>query len=106
MEGGGCTLVEGSIDGEQGSCRHWENKCAGDPELEMATKISKDLADYGETPNVGFSCKRCEYHSIAKATDSQGRPLFCNQGAFRVMGDACCALNDTKGMKTDFKEGS
>jgi hypothetical protein len=106
MEGGGCTLVEGPIDGAHGSCRHWENKCAGDPELEMATKISKDMADYGETPNVGFSCKRCEYHRAAREADSQGRYLFCNQGAFRIMGDACCALNDAPGMKTEFKEGS
>lgn len=95
-----CLAVEGSISGDHGSCRHWEDTDAGDPELRFAEKISKDLADYGETPNIGFSCKRCEYHIAAKASDSHGRDMFCKQGAFRVYRDGCCALNDAPGMKS------
>jgi hypothetical protein len=98
--GGACLAVEGKISGDHGSCRHWEDLDAGDPELEFADKISKDLADYGETPREGFSCKRCEYMADAKSPDSHGRDGFCKQGAFRVYRDGCCALNDTKGMKS------
>jgi hypothetical protein len=98
-----CVAVEGEISPDHGSCRHWEDQDAGDSELKFAEKISKDLADYGETPNEGFSCKRCEYHSDAKSPDSHGRNMFCKQGAFRVYGDGCCALNDTPGMKSSTK---
>jgi hypothetical protein len=95
-----CLAVEGKISGDHGSCRHWEDLDAGDAELKFAEKISKDMADYGETPREGFSCKRCEYMTQAKSPDSHGRSGFCKQGAFRVYGDGCCALNDTKGMKS------
>jgi hypothetical protein len=102
VEGGLCLAVEGKISGASGSCRHWENKDAGDSELKFAEKISKEIADYGETPNAGFGCRRCEYHVEAKSPDSHGRDKFCKQGAFHVDGHACCALNDTPGMKTEF----
>lgn len=95
-----CLAVEGKIDPDHGSCRHWEDKDAGDSELKFAEKISKDLADYGVTPNEGFSCKRCEYHTEAKSADSHGRDQFCKKGAFRVYRDGCCALNDAPGMKS------
>jgi hypothetical protein len=95
-----CLAVEGAISGNHGSCRHWEDKDAGDPELEFAEKISKDLADYGETKNDGFGCHRCEYHTKAKKADSHGRDQFCKQGAFRVYSLGCCALNDAPGMKS------
>ena len=100
VDGGSCLAVEGDISGDKGSCRHWENKDAGDSELKFAEKISKDMADYGETPKDGFGCHRCEYHVEAKSEDSQGRDKFCKEGAFRVFSNACCALNDTPGMKT------
>jgi len=95
-----CLAVTGKISGNHGSCRHWEDKDAGDSELEFAEKISKNLADYGETPNKGFGCHRCEYHSQAIKPDSHGRDQFCKQGAFRVFRNGCCALNDCDGMKT------
>jgi hypothetical protein len=101
---GYCLLVEGDISGEKGSCRHWENLDAGDAEINMAQKISKDFADYGETPNAGFGCRRCEYHTKAKETDSLGRDMFCKQGALRVSGIGCCALNNCDGMKTEFPD--
>jgi hypothetical protein len=106
IQGGACLAVEGAISAKHGSCRHWENKDAGDSELKFARKISKEMADYGETPKAGFGCKRCEYHAAAKAEDSQGRAMFCKQGAFHVYSNACCALNDTPGMKTDFSESA
>ena len=105
VEGGSCLAVEGKISGDRGSCRHWENKDAGDSELRFARKITKDMADYGETPKTGFGCHRCEYHVTAKSEDSHGRGMFCKQGAFRVWKDACCALNETPGMKTKFPSG-
>jgi hypothetical protein len=95
-----CLAVKGEISPDHGSCRHWENLDAGDPELRFATKISKNMADYGVTSKDGFGCKRCEYHTKAKQSDSHGRSLFCRQGAFRVFSNGCCALNDTPGMVT------
>lgn len=95
-----CLAVAGKISGDHGSCRHWEDKDAGDSELHFAEKISKNLADYGETTKKGFGCHRCEYHAIAKRADSHGRDMFCKQGAFRVFRRGCCALNDSEGMKT------
>ena len=95
-----CVAVEGEISPDHGSCRHWEDLDAGDSELLFAEKISKNMADYGETPKKGFGCRRCEYHTPAKKADSQGRNQFCKQGAFRVFLNACCALNDAPGMKT------
>jgi len=94
----GCLAVSGDISSLHGSCRHWEDKDAGDSELLFAEKISKNMADYGVTPKEGFGCHRCEYHVKAKKADSHGRDQFCKQGAFRVFGNACCALNDTPGM--------
>ncbi len=95
-----CLAVEGKISPDHGSCRHWEDLDSGDSELKFAEKISKDMADYGETPKDGFGCHRCEYMSAAKSSDSHGRDGFCKQGAFRVYKFGCCALNDTKGMKS------
>lgn len=100
---GECLLVFGAISGTKGSCRHWENKDAGDAELDFANKISKDMAGYGETPLDGFGCKRCQYRKDAN-TDSVGRDDICKQGNFHVLDTACCALNNTPKMKIDFPE--
>jgi hypothetical protein len=100
FDDGKCLAVEGEISGDHGSCRHWEDLDAGDPELLFAEKISKDMADYGETPNDGFGCHRCEYHTKAKRADNHERAMFCKQGAFRVFNDGCCALNDAPGTKS------
>lgn len=101
---GECLLVYGDISGDKGSCRHWENLDAGDPELDFAVKISKEFADYGETTYAGFGCKRCQYRVEAAEKDSIGRDDFCRQGAFRVADNACCALNTNPTMKTVFPE--
>lgn len=99
VDGSKCLAVKPSVSPTHGSCRHWENKDAGDPELLFADKITRQFADYGETPKSGFGCKRCEYSTPAKKADSHGRDQFCKQGAFRVFRNGCCALNDTDGMK-------
>lgn len=90
-----CLQVAGPISGKRGSCRHWENKDAGDSELKFAEKLSKEDAGYGETENVGFGCIRCEYHSKAIAPDSEDRTEFCKQGAMHVDAMACCFRNDS-----------
>ncbi len=103
VEGGECLLVFGVISGSKGSCRHWENLDAGDPELDFAVKISKELADYGETELGGFGCKRCQYR-LEDEPDSVGRDDICKQGNFHVADNGCCALNNSPGMKTEFRE--
>lgn len=97
-----CVAVEGEISGKSGSCQHWEDKTAGDSELEFGKKIDKEFAGYGETTNPGYGCRRCEYAIEAKATDSVGRDLFCRRGGMRVMRNACCALNDSEAV-TEFE---
>ena len=91
-----CLAVEGKISGDHGSCRHWEDKCAGDSELDFGEKIERAAAVYGETKADGFGCHRCKYSVKAKAVDSQGRTLFCKRGAFHVDPNACCALNESR----------
>jgi hypothetical protein len=91
-----CVSVQGNdISAESGSCRHWTQIAAGQPELRLAEKLTKEQAGYSVTTRPGFGCRRCEYGAKAKEADGQGRGLFCRQGAFRVSGAACCALNDS-----------
>lgn len=89
-----CVLVDpDDIDPKAGSCQHWEDRCAGDPELQNNVQ-PKAVAVYGAAKNgVGFGCHRCPFASIAFAVDSRGRSLFCGKGCFRVDPNACCALN-------------
>ena len=89
-----CLLVKpDEIDRQAGSCQHWEDLCAGDPELKLNLQ-PKDIAVYGVAKNgVGFGCHRCPFASKAFAVDSRGRSLFCGKGSFRVPPNACCALN-------------
>jgi hypothetical protein len=98
-----CLQVTGPISGKHGSCRHWENKDAGDSELKFAEKLSKEDAGYGETTAVGFGCKRCEYKSVAIKPDSKGRTGWCGQGAMHVDMNGCCFRNDGPGV-TSFEE--
>jgi ATP-dependent protease ClpP protease subunit len=92
--GDDCLLISIAIDRQAGSCRHWENLCAGDPELDMAGVETPDLASYGVAENgKGFGCHRCPFAVAAIATDSRGRDLYCAKGDFRTGGDACCQLN-------------
>lgn len=89
-----CLLVKpDDINFKAGSCQHWENLCAGDPELENNVQ-PKTVAVYGQARNgVGFGCHRCPFASKAYMPDSRGRNLFCGKGCFRVPPNACCALN-------------
>lgn len=89
------------IDAEAGSCRHWENQCAGDPEAWMLYS-SIDLASYAIAANgVGWGCKRCPYSSAAKQNDSVGRSLYCGKIDARVFPDACCAINGAEAVPID-----
>ncbi len=90
------------IDREAGSCRDWENKCAGDPEIRLTDvkAVDDELVDYGVAKNgVGFGCMRCPFASKANEPDSQGRELYCGKGDFRTFGTACCQLNGAELVK-------
>ncbi len=89
-----CLLITPKgVDRQAGSCQHWEDLCAGDPELENNVQ-PRAVAVYGVAKNgVGFGCHRCPFASKAFAVDSRGRSLFCGKGCFRVPPNACCALN-------------
>lgn len=81
------------VDLNAGSCRHWENQCAGDPEAWMLYS-SIELSAYAIAANgEGWGCHRCPYASKAKLNDSVGRSLFCGKIDARVMPMACCAIN-------------
>jgi len=89
-----CLIISDKIDRAAGSCRHWENLCAGDPELNMTGIEDADTASYGVAKNgKGFGCHRCPYASAAYQPDSRGRKMYCGKGDFRTGGDACCQLN-------------
>ena len=108
VQGGACLWVDiPSVDLEAGSCKDFENICAGDPEL-VLNRVSPDQAVYGVAKNgVGFGCHRCPYASKSKrGPDSLGRDLWCGYGAFRVFPNACCALNGAPTTKTTPKKES
>jgi hypothetical protein len=95
-EGKECLLIPIIISREAGSCRHWENLCAGDPELHLSVIDTEptEVAAYGVAKNgQGFGCHRCPYSSAAFEDDSQGRNLYCGKGDFRTVRNACCQLN-------------
>ncbi len=95
-DGKGCLLIPIAISPAAGSCRHWENLCAGDPELKLSEIDTEtpEVAAYGVAQNgKGFGCHRCPYASAAIQPDSQGRNLYCGKGDFRTLGNACCQLN-------------
>jgi hypothetical protein len=101
-KGGKCLLLTGgtledhkpfTVDEAAGSCEDWENKCAGDPEMNLNAK-SPDAASYGVAANgEGFGCHRCPFASKAYKPDSVGRSMYCGQGDFRTFGNACCSIN-------------
>jgi hypothetical protein len=93
------------LDTKSGSCRYWENLCAGDPELDYASGTSDGIytpkeADYGVAKQaegrdgLGFGCYRCWMQEAAVQPDSRGRTLYCKRGDFRTFAHACCALNN------------
>ncbi len=100
-----CLLVTvKKIDDEAGSCDHWEDKCAGDAEMQLGL-LSPEKAGYAIADNgEGFGCHRCPFASKAYKNDSQGRSLYCGKGDMRVFKNACCALNGAKEVPID-KDG-
>jgi hypothetical protein len=84
------------VDVSAGSCRYWENQCAGDPEAWMLYS-SVDLAAYAIAANGrGWGCHRCPFGEPAKRADSVGRSLYCKKIDARVYPTACCAINGAK----------
>jgi hypothetical protein len=100
VHGKQCVLVKlPPVDLEAGSCRKWENICAGDPEAFYRYGDAEE-AVYGVAANgVGFGCKRCPFGSKAYQPDSRGRNMYCGKLWFRVFGNACCSLNGAKTKK-------
>jgi len=65
------------ISREAGSCAHWEDLCAGDPEIPLH-QLTPETASYGVSKSgEGFGCKRCPYASKAYYLDSRGRSSLC-----------------------------
>lgn len=97
VHGTQCLLVDlPAVSLEAGSCRKWENVCAGDPEV-LYRYGDDEEAVYGVAENgVGFGCARCPFSSKAVQPDSRGRTLYCGKLWFRVFKDACCSLNAVK----------
>lgn len=80
----------GPLNLKIGSCEHFEDECAGDPEQ------ASNLIDgsYGVPLNgEGWSCARCPLGERAFAPDSKGRDLFCRLHNCRVLKTACCKQN-------------
>lgn len=102
--GSKCLLVTvEKLDLRAGSCDHWEDKCAGDAEMQLGL-IKPDKAGYAIAANgEGFGCHRCPFASKAYQKDSQGRSLYCGKGDMRVFVDACCGLNGAKEVPIDDK---
>lgn len=89
---------------EAGSCRYWENECAGDPEA-WCLYSGIDLAAYAISAVGGWGCLRCPYSETAKQPDSVGRPLYCRKIDARVFPTACCAINGAETVPID-KDGN
>jgi len=95
-----CLLIkrEKPIDEKAGSCEHWENTCAGDPEM----SIRRINASYGVAVNgKGFGCHRCKLQEKAHEPDSRGRDLYCKFWDCRVLTTACCQYNNAPTTESD-----
>ena len=92
-----CTLIKIQVDKKAGSCQYFEVRRACDQELDVAPNpeaMTAETAMYGVAANgEGFGCHRCPYSEKAFEADSLGRDHYCKQGDFRILGNACCALN-------------
>lgn len=90
-------LVIGDLDKDDiqngSSCRHFEMKCAGDPEMWLQ-RTTKAAALFGTAKNGnGFGCKRCPFGKKGKWLDSLGRDTWCSAGYFTTEKPVCCAVN-------------
>lgn len=78
-----------------GSCRNYENKRKGDPELPFGEHgISKAAANFAWSAKGGFSCWRCPAWKNAKNRDDFGRDHWCGVGAIYTTWNGCCELNE------------
>lgn len=103
VNGTQCLLVKLlPVSLKAGSCRKWENICAGDPETLLRYGDDEE-AVYGVAKNgVGFGCKRCPFAQKAVKADSRGRDLFCGKLWVRVFENACCELNGAETTESDY----
>lgn len=101
-----CLLVDiDEVDPDAGSCGHWEDECAGDPEMRLNV-VPLQVAAYAIAANgIGFGCARCEYASAsAVGPDSRGRQLWCGIWACRVMPTGCCDNSEPEGGVLEINE--
>lgn len=94
-----CLLIsdidEDDINPTASSCRHWENRCAGDPEVYLKC-TTKEAAGFATAANgEGFGCRRCRHAKKSKWTDSLGRNVWCGSGYFTTEPKVCCDYNNT-----------
>jgi len=102
VQSDGRTPIRLKLDAD--SCRHYENKCAGDPEA-WGLWSSIGLAAFARSAVGGWGCKRCPFGVPSKRPDSVGRPLYCRKIDARVFPTACCAINGAKSVTID-KDGN
>lgn len=101
-----CLLVDiEAVDPDAGSCGHWENVCAGDPEMRLNV-VPLEVAAYAIAANgIGFGCGRCEYASASVVgPDSRGRQLWCGVWACRVTPTGCCDESEPEGGVLEINE--
>jgi len=89
------------VNEEAGSCRVWENTCAGDPESRRRY-LTIARAGYAIAANgEGWGCSRCPYKEVAGMPDSRGRGVYCKVGDCRVLLNTCCDANGLKELPID-----
>jgi hypothetical protein len=98
-----CMRVEGPISFDTGGCRLYHLGIKPETAPSMDEKFTKEEAKYGEHEG-GFGCKRCEYGAEAKASDPEGRGLWCSFWRTHVVGDACCSEWDSDDEKDEQEE--
>ena len=91
---------DGDINPKASSCRHFENKRAGDWEMAMK-RTTKAAALFGTAKNgEGFGCgskqkQRCGWRMTSKWPDSLTRGEWCSAMFFTTTPTTCCAINST-----------
>ena len=109
-----CTLLPWSfiIDLWRGSCKKWEDLCAGDQEtffakIRRAGQYSAQILAYGIAlakggrDGGGFGCHRCGLKEKAYQKDSKGRVWFCRWWGARIDWNDCCGDNDAPSTEYD-----
>lgn len=109
-----CTLLPWTfiIDLFRGSCKKWEDWCAGDQEtffakIRKAGQYTAQILAYGVAlakdgrDGKGFGCHRCGLKQKAYRKDSKGRVWFCRWWGARIDWNDCCGDNDAPSTEYD-----